>query len=326
MTNAGEDLQLFDTDPYRDAALMLRDRFMVPPFTILDTTSHHWQRRKRNWLSLGIESELGRDVVTFGGTGAGTDEVTGKIRDFGTTSVFDPVLCELVYRWWAPADGMVLDPFAGGSVRGIVASMMGRSYYGIELRAEQVDANRVQSERLGDLYPGDPPGWSVGDSDVKLGDVKHDHVDMVFTCPPYGDLEVYSTEPGDLSNMTAHGFEEAYFRIIEKSVACLRSDRFAVFVVGNYRDKSTSMLRDLSGLTIAAFQAAGCDYYAEVVLGTAISSAAIRASASFAKGRKPIRTHQTILVFVKGDWRAANAACEPFRESGDGLRAARGES
>ena len=29
------------------------------------------------------------------------------------TSIFDPVLCELVYRWFCPAGGAVLDPFAG---------------------------------------------------------------------------------------------------------------------------------------------------------------------------------------------------------------------
>lgn len=30
-----------------------------------------------------------------------------------------PVLCELAYRWFCLAGGLVLDPFAGGSVRGI---------------------------------------------------------------------------------------------------------------------------------------------------------------------------------------------------------------
>ena len=34
------------------------------------------------------------------------------------TSIFDPVVCELAYTWFAPVGGVVLDPFAGGSVRG----------------------------------------------------------------------------------------------------------------------------------------------------------------------------------------------------------------
>ena len=38
----------------------LFDRFIVPPFSILDARQGYWQDRKRAWLSLGIQSELGR--------------------------------------------------------------------------------------------------------------------------------------------------------------------------------------------------------------------------------------------------------------------------
>jgi ParB-like nuclease domain len=38
----------------------LKDRFILPPFSILDARSGWWQERKRAWLALGIQSELGR--------------------------------------------------------------------------------------------------------------------------------------------------------------------------------------------------------------------------------------------------------------------------
>lgn len=38
----------------------LSERFLVPPFSVLDTRQGYWQDRKREWLSLGIQSELGR--------------------------------------------------------------------------------------------------------------------------------------------------------------------------------------------------------------------------------------------------------------------------
>ncbi len=38
----------------------LSDRFGVPPFSVLDARQGYWQDRKRAWLALGIESELGR--------------------------------------------------------------------------------------------------------------------------------------------------------------------------------------------------------------------------------------------------------------------------
>lgn len=61
-------------------------------------------------------------------------EYAGGFEDTATgqsdTSIFDPVLCELVYRWFSPESGTVLDPFAGGSVRGIVASKLGGNTLG----------------------------------------------------------------------------------------------------------------------------------------------------------------------------------------------------
>lgn len=40
----------------------LSDRFMIPPFTVLNAREGWWQNRKRAWLALGIKSELGRGV------------------------------------------------------------------------------------------------------------------------------------------------------------------------------------------------------------------------------------------------------------------------
>jgi len=38
----------------------LSERFIVPPFSVLDARQGYWQERKRAWLALGIQSELGR--------------------------------------------------------------------------------------------------------------------------------------------------------------------------------------------------------------------------------------------------------------------------
>lgn len=38
----------------------LADRFGVPPFSVLSARDGWWQDRKRAWLALGIQSELGR--------------------------------------------------------------------------------------------------------------------------------------------------------------------------------------------------------------------------------------------------------------------------
>jgi len=230
------------------------------------------------------------------------------------TSIFDPVVCEIAYRWFSPPGGVVLDPFAGGSVRGIVAAVLDRGYVGIDLSARQIDANRAQAEAI--LHAVTRPAWIVGDSRnaVQLLEgtsVLSMGVDMVFTCPPYADLEVYSDDPRDLSNMHYSAFLEGYREAIRASCFLLKPDRFACVVVGEVRDKTTGHYRDFVGDTVQAFRDAGLGFYNEAILITAAGSLPIRAGKQFTTSRKLGKTHQNILVFVKGDAKRAVAACGP---------------
>lgn len=229
------------------------------------------------------------------------------------TSIFDPVLCELAYRWFCPAGGLVLDPFAGGSVRGIVASKLGRAYVGIDLSARQIEANRAQAAQLCD----DPvPVWHVGDSRTAIPqDIA---ADFVFSCPPYADLERYSDDPADLSTLAYPEFRVAYAAIIAAAIARLLPDRFACFVVGDVRDRA-GMYYGLPWHTVEAFQDAGLRLYNEAVLVTAVGSLPIRVGKQFTSSRKLGKTHQNVLVFVKGDPRKATLACGEcdFAEAAD---------
>jgi DNA modification methylase len=217
------------------------------------------------------------------------------------TSIFDPVLCELAYRWFCPNGGTVLDPFAGGSVRGVIAAACGLQYVGVDLRSEQVEANRRQWEELGRHWPeAPPPVWHCSDSRLIPG-ICHDlQADLVFSCPPYADLEVYSDNPQDLSTLDYPAFRAAYREIIAHCVARLKPDRFACFVVGDVRD-SKGFYLNFPADTIAAFQDAGCTLYNEAVLVTAIGSLPLRVGKQFGSGRKLGKSHQNVLVFYKGN-------------------------
>lgn len=573
-----------DTTP-AEARESLASRFLVPPFSILDGRSGQWQDRKRAWLALGLRSEQGRKDNLAYSTSSQPPAVLDRKREIERrdgqtyswkefadkypeeiaiigTSVFDPVVCELAYRWFAPEGGRVLDPFAGGSVRGTVAGMLGYAYTGIDLRAEQVRANRLQwltigvhggigsrterpdyqpdltpveqhgdawakrddlytvggvsggkvrtcwtlsegaaglttagsraspqvnivahiakrrgipcrvhtpsgdlspevqaaatagadvvqhkagynnviiararedadlrnwteipfgmecpeaveatagqtanippetqrivmpvgsgmslagvltglaernlqipvlgvvvgadpSKRLdkyapagwrdmvtlvpsgsdyhepaqdtewrgivldphyeakaapfvqpGDLFwivgirqtalPPDPgtaviPNWIHGDSTVVLDAVPDESHDLVFSCPPYADLEQYSDDPNDLSNMDYDQFVDAYRAIIGKAARKLRPNRFAVWVVGEVRDPRGNY-RDFVGDTVQAFEDAGLRYYNEALLLTPLGSLAMRAANYFVTSRKLAKGHQNVLVFRK---------------------------
>jgi DNA modification methylase len=220
------------------------------------------------------------------------------------TSIFDPVLCELTYRWFSGEGASVLDPFAGGSVRGIVAAKLNRNYTGCDLRAEQIAANVEQAQRI---TPERLPRWIVGDS-LEIEAHAQGEYDLVFSCPPYADLEVYSDNPQDLSTMPYAHFLDAYRRIIRACVAMLKPDRFACFVVGDVRDKK-GICRNFVSDTIAAFQDAGAKLYNEAILVTSVGSLPIRVGKQFESGRKLGKTHQNVLVFIKGDPKKATAAC-----------------
>lgn len=320
---------LFGDPMTRAASGPVAERFTFPPFSVLDARSGEWQDRKRAWISMGIKSEIGRgtDIVPNGtarsakgdgcwvrgfGRSMGQDLMRGENPNFAATaitettgaSIFDPVVCELAYRWFCPPGGQVVDPFAGGSVRGIVAAALGLDYWGCDLRAEQIAANEEQATSI-DVSP--RPRWVCGDSMETLPAAPD--ADFLFSCPPYGDLEVYSDDPRDLSTMEWHTFAANYRRIIMRSIGRLKSDRFACFVVGDFRDPR-GYYRDFVSETIGAFKEHGCALYNEAVLVTAVGSASIRVGKQFESGRKMCKTHQNVLVFVKGSWEGAVAAIE----------------
>lgn len=425
----------------------LEDRYVVPPFSVFNTHSGHWQARKRAYLSLGIQSELGRgEGVTWGDSaeiteaglnyyrkrkrdnspggsprpatkrgadghtvrGDGTGQVLyghraqkndvmafkgpvtdpaslarrygprphsnstghrdlrpgrdgseeykggdawlggrkanaaiggspmpldrkklrrtsgGKERSIETpidlfsgkepeegvassgTSIFDPVLCELMYRWFCPPTGIVLDPFAGGSVRGIIAALWGRGYVGVDLRPEQVEANLAQARTI---TPNGRLKWYVGDSRDLETLVPSHKFDFLFTCPPYYNLELYSYDPADLSNaLDYRTFRDDYADILTLSAERLRDNRFAAIVVGNFRDGKSGGTIDFVGDTIRICEKAGLMFYNEAILVTAIGSLPLRTRQQFRATRKMGKTHQQVLIFVKGNPRKAATA------------------
>jgi hypothetical protein len=334
-----------EDDDRKEAEASLAERFGWTPFTVFNAREGAWQNRKQNWIRLGIRSEVGR------GEGQATKHTTGgltmkswtshpafyaqktaKERDLGKklttaefiehhfvppqdavssgTSIFDPVLAELLVAWFSPPKGIVLDPFAGGSVRGVVSSRLGRQYVGVELRPEQVEANRAQAATICK----DPiPAWHTGDSrriDQICADLQ---ADMLLSCPPYADLEVYSDRPEDISGMPYPKFLEVYREIIAKSCALLKPNSFAAWVIGEVRDARGNyygFLRD----TIEAFTDAGMHYYNEAVLVTPIGSLPIRTGRAFDTTRKLGKTHQNVLVFKKPA--EEEACCDAFDEHG----------
>lgn len=276
-----------------EASKKLTDEFLIPPISVFDTRQGYWQDRKRAWKSLGISSDVGRDEALLGQGLKQLAEKQGS-KTLTGTSIFDPVLCEVMYKWFNVHEGSIFDCFAGGSVRGIVAEKLGYKYTGIDLRKEQIEANILNAQEMG-LNP----TWICDDSLNADLYVEDDSVDLLFSCPPYADLEVYSDDERDISNMDYEQFKEVYRKIIDISCRKVKNDRFAIFVVGDVRDKK-GYYRNFIDYTKECFNKNGFMTYNEIILLEQLGTIPLRARYVFKK-RKVAKAHQNVLIFYKGD-------------------------
>jgi len=281
-------------DPYSDGVSgKMSDDFGQPPFSILDTRKGDWLERKRHW----------RDIIGDNGEsreGALSENSVMSEMNNGV-SLLDPVMAELVVAWFGTKDGLVIDPFAGDSVFGFVAGSLGMGFEGIELRKEQCDLNQSRVDKFSF------PCKYYNDTSENIDKyIKDGSADLVFSCPPYADLEVYSDDPNDLSNMSHENFFEVYKKILQSTYAKLKNNRFAVIVMGEVRGKDGAYIGTIPK-TIGLMEGAGYKYYNEIILVNSAGTLPLRAGKSMRATRKVGKMHQNILVFCKGDpSRAAN--------------------
>lgn len=305
----------------------LAKRFLIPPFSILDTRQGYWKERKTLWRQRINDNGESRNATLRKSTSAddpgyyrqknAVEERTGRkltnaefeaeFYQRSTTlpvgvSLLDPVLSELVVHWFGLQGGTAFDCFAGDSVFGFVAAATGMTFTGIELRQEQADLNqsRIDSEGL--------PGRYICDDGRHVAQhLAAESQDLLFSCPPYFDLEVYSDSEKDASNQdTYEGFYQILDTAFRESINCLKQNRFAVVVCGDIRDKKTGAYLGFPVDVIRTFTSAGMHFYNEMILVEQAGNAAMRASGQM-KHRKVVKTHQQVLVFYKGNPRQVKA-------------------
>ena len=260
----------------------LSDRFIAPPFSILRAMDGKWQARKNYWLDAMGEGLMGR----------GYDLMEGGVAQM-STSLFDPTLAEILYTWFCPEEGSILDCYAGGVTRGYVAGALGFSYTGIDISQKQIKEDKGLAGGLKGVQ------YICGDGE-ECGRLCYETFDMLIACPPYYDLEKYSEDDRDMSNMKYDEFDEKLKRVVKASVALLNNNRFAAYIVGQARDKKGEIHPMAPGV-ISAFNAAGMFLYNRMILATNIVSAPIRSRGFL--NRKVVGVHQDVLVFYKGDQR-----------------------
>lgn len=257
----------------------LKRDYLQPPFSILKGNSKEW---------LNLKNELKKEINDK------TESRENLICDNFGTSLFDPYLALLMLKWFAPkGECNIFDCFSGDSTIGAMSSKLNHIFTGIELRQEQVDLNNSR------LF-NDKSKYICDDGQNVLKHIKPETQDLLFSCPPYFDLEIYSDLPNDASNQETY---EDFLKIIEiaftNSIKCLKNNRFAVIVCGDIRDKK-GFYYGFPQDIIQIFKNNGLKLYNEIILADPIGSSALRARKTF-RNRKVVKIHQNILVFYKGE-------------------------
>lgn len=305
----------------------LADRFVIPPFSILDTRKGYWQARKKVWRELIGDMGESRNDTLITSPEIKYKDIYQKTREHRESlglsfkeyldkyvpeevkereaakvlsqgvSLFDPVLSEIICRWFTPYNGAkIFDCFAGDTQKGLVFGQCGFDFTGIELRQEQVAINNrvIEGRNLSIRYICDD-GQNVGRH------IEPNSMDLLFSCPPYYDLEKYSDLKNDASNQgTYEEFLTILTNAFKSALGCLKENRFAVIVVGDVRDKKTGCYYNFVDDVKRIFKESGAALYNELILIETGASTALRA-ARYMESRKVAKMHQNILVFYKGN-------------------------
>lgn len=208
----------------------------------------------------------------------------------GRCSVFNPQLAQMILAAYAPMNGKIYDPFGGGGTRGYIATKMGYDYTGVEIRKEEY--NRVLAQMK---------EWNLNFKFILADSVKYrpnESFDFIYTCPPYYDLEVYSDMEEDLSNAPSYmEYLNMLQKVLKNCYDVLKKDSFAVFVVGNFRNKKGE-LEHLNGDLITKAKEVGFKLWDELIWMGA-SNVALTRCGKFEKNRKSVRMHEYIIILKK---------------------------
>jgi len=208
-----------------------------------------------------------------------------------TTSIFNPHLAQMILSAYVPEKSRVYDPFAGGGTRGFVASAMGHTYTGVEIRQNEVDRLIERQKELGVEF-------TITCADSQFYPIDEGVYDFAYTCPPYYDLEVYSPLEGDMSNVATY---EEFLAMLKNSIEVtyrgLKPGALFIMVVGNFRDKKGN-LRHFNGDVIRLGKEVGFTLHDELIFWGA-SDQAYQRLGQFVANRRSVRVHEYIVIFKK---------------------------
>lgn len=186
-----------------------------------------FEKRKDDMLPVELTDKIATPI--------GRGSPTGKTN----YSEFNSSLCKKIINFWSNEGDTILDPFAGRTRAGI-SVLNKRGYIGFELSVLAYNHIVVSYNRFKYNNPNSLLGsFKLINDDCYNIDNYYNNLnkfDMIFTCPPYWNLERYYAGKGDLSEIEDYDiFLKRYEDIFRRVVNYLKPEKYMILVVGDFR-------------------------------------------------------------------------------------------
>jgi DNA modification methylase len=257
--------------------ISVKEQFGFLPLSVIKPTNES----KNKWKGIAYLNDGDIEIRKVSG---------GAIKEL-KMSEFHAGIAENIVRFWSMPGAKIVDPFAGRATRAVVSTYLGREYYGYEITPNTFKRNNEHFDKLKinpTLYMSDG---------TLLKETPNDFADLIYTCPPYYNIEEYESVEGQLSDCdTYDSFMRFIDRCAENCFRVLKYGAFCVWVVADFRQGGK--LIDFHGDTIQSFKKAGFNYH-DIIIMENISPFATLTTFQAACKRYAPKVHEYILVFRK---------------------------
>jgi len=180
----------------------------------------------KRWLDLGKSP-----------TPSGIRKILRTRNGVSCVTNFKPSVAKYLYQQYCPDNGIVLDPCAGfsGRLLGAIAAQKNIHYYGIDVEPLTAEGNM----KCAAFFSGKEKfrfSFSLDCAESAMLNYRNDYFDIVFTSPPYFDLETYSEYEMQSSN--CYGDYDSWlknflYKIIDESCRILKKQGKFIINVKN---------------------------------------------------------------------------------------------
>jgi len=228
----------------------------------------------------------------------GTKDPIANMKNFRQVrgdyfSEFNPMIAENIINFWSKEGDLILDPFAGRT-RGIISALKLRKYIGFEISEEVYNktSKEIETWELEEFFK--PEIYNTDSINIDLFGLPK--VDLIFSCPPYWNIEKYESCEGQLSDIRDyHQFLDKYKQIMEKSVSYLKKEGYLALVVGDFRIKKKYYPFHCDNIKI--MQELGLKLHDIIILQSVTFDIANRRFGSHKKYKFTSKIHEYLLIF-----------------------------